>query len=80
VKVGYVLGDGDAARRILSEVEGWIVAAKAGAEELTASLAIVRERDVGADHHDDGAVQALRDLQRGQAITRRSPVDTSPAG
>jgi len=33
VKVGYLLGDGDAARRILSEVEGRIGAAKAEAEE-----------------------------------------------
>jgi hypothetical protein len=33
VKVGYMLGDGDAARRILSEVEGRIGAAKAEAEE-----------------------------------------------
>ena len=33
VKVGYLLGDGDAARRILSEVEGRVAAAKADAEE-----------------------------------------------
>lgn len=33
VKVGYLLGDGDAARRILSEVEGRLAAAKAEAEE-----------------------------------------------
>ncbi len=33
VKVGYLLGDGDAARRILSEVDARIVAAKADAEE-----------------------------------------------
>jgi hypothetical protein len=33
VKVGYLLGDGDAARRILSEVEGRVAAAKAEAEE-----------------------------------------------
>ena len=33
VKVGYLLGDGDAARRILSEVEGRISAVKAEAEE-----------------------------------------------
>ena len=33
VKVGYLLGDSDAARRILSEVEGRVAAAKADAEE-----------------------------------------------
>jgi Protein of unknown function (DUF3568) len=33
VKVGYLLGDKDAARRILSEVEGRIAAGKAEAEE-----------------------------------------------
>ncbi len=33
VKVGYLLGDKDAARRILSEVEGRVAAAKADAEE-----------------------------------------------
>jgi hypothetical protein len=33
VKVGYLLGDQDAARRILSEVEGRVAGAKAEAEE-----------------------------------------------
>jgi len=33
VKVGYFLGDGDAARRILSEVDGRVAAGKAEAEE-----------------------------------------------
>src|SRR5262249_31669164 len=52
-----------------------------GGGGATASLAIVRERDrdVGANHHDDGAVQAVKECQRAPATTPRPPADTSPA-